>query len=448
MKITFCGASEEVTGSCYLLEVGDEKILIDCGLFQGGKFSSERNYEPFPFDPSEIKYVLLTHAHQDHCGRLPQLVKKGFSGKIITTSATRDLAEVILFDSAELIREEAEREGTPILYDDADVRAMLKHFQPISYNEKFDVTRGISVCFQEAGHILGAAIIEIWAEGKKLVFSGDIGYEPLLLIRPKAKIEKADIVICESTYGDRSHVREDKKEIIKKAVMDIQRKKAVLLIPAFALERTQELLLELNNLVEHHEIETLDIFVDSPLAIKVTEIFDKHKNFYNEKIQNQLKKDQIFRFPGLKFTEEVAQSKFINTSPKPKVVIAGSGMCNGGRILHHFRHNLQNNDNIVLIVGFQVRGTNGSKLLDGAKTLRIFDEDIKVRSEIRKTDAFSGHADQEQLLGWLNNFKEKESLKLFLTHGEKTTIQTFSEKIRKDLKMNPVIPQYRETITL
>lgn len=448
MKIKFCGAAEEVTGSCYLIETKKKRILVDCGMFQGGRFCNKKNYEEFAFDPKEIDLVLLTHAHQDHCGRLPRLFKKGFTGKILTTSATVDLAQVVLFDSANILVEESRRLGLPALYDDKDVRGILKNFSKIKYNHKVEVLPGIEVCFREAGHILGAAIIEFWSEGKKIVFSGDLGYQPVLLIKPTKKIKDADFVVCESTYGDRLHHLEDKQKVIFEAAEEIERKKAVLMIPAFALERTQEILLELNNLVENEEIDVFNVFVDSPLAIKITEVFRRHRDCYNKQTQEQLKTDQIFRFPGLKYTVEVSQSKFINRSPKPKVVIAGSGMCNGGRILHHFRHHLSNNDNLVLIVGYQVKGTLGQKLISGAESITIHGEKVRVRAQIRKTDAFSGHADQKQLISWLANFSKDRLSKLFLTHGDKEVIPNFKKKIEEELKIKATIPRFGEEFQL
>lgn len=449
MKLTFKGACEEVTGSCYLLEIGKTKILIDCGIWQGAKFTEDKNYQPFSFPVDKINYVLLTHAHLDHCGRIPKLYKDGFNGKIFCTKATADFAQLMLEDSANVINEEARLGGYPPLYSIEDAKACNSLFQGYNYNQPININDGISIKFQDAGHILGSAIVEIWAENKKIVFSGDLGNPPVPILKATTAIESADYLVMESTYGNKIHEDPRTRELIlSSAIYEVATMKGALVIPAFALERTQEILYALNKLVENKEIPLLPIFVDSPLAIKATEVFKKHENLYNQETTNLIKSgDDIFNFPGLKLTESTMESKQINSYPMPKIIMAGSGMCQGGRIKHHLRRYLSDYKNQVLIIGYQVAGSLGRRLLEHAKNVNIEGQNISVQAKIRAIGAYSAHADQPKLLNWLNKFKQKPQ-KIFITHGEKEQSEGLAAKIKEKYNIDAVIPELEYFIEL
>jgi len=449
MKLTFKGACEEVTGSCYLLEIGKTKILIDCGIWQGAKFTEDKNYQPFSFPVDKIDYVLLTHAHLDHCGRIPKLYKDGFNGKIFCTKATADFAQLMLEDSANVINEEARLGGYPPLYSIEDAKACNSLFHGYDYNQPININNGISIKFQDAGHILGSAIVEIWAENKKIVFSGDLGNPPVPILKATTAIESADYLVMESTYGNKIHEDPRTRELIlSSAIYEVATMKGALVIPAFALERTQEILYALNKLVENKEIPLLPIFVDSPLAIKATEVFKKHENLYNQETTNLIKSgDDIFNFPGLKLTESTMESKQINSYPMPKIIMAGSGMCQGGRIKHHLRRYLSDYKNQVLIIGYQVAGSLGRRLLEHAKNVNIEGQNISVQAKIRAIGAYSAHADQPKLLNWLNKFQQKPQ-KIFITHGEKEQSEGLAIKIKEKYNIDAVIPKLEYFIEL
>lgn len=451
MKLTFCGAAGEVTGSCTLLEAEGKKILIDCGLFQGSQFATSKNAEDFPFDASKIDIVFLTHAHQDHCGRLPKLYKDGFRGKIYATEPTIELTNVMLADSAHIMEEDCRDGGLEPLYSEKDLLSLLPLFKKVDYYKKIKVTPNLWVQFRNAGHILGASIIEIWAESKKLVFSGDLGHEAMLLIKKIADIREADYIICESTYGDRLHKKtiDDKKTIIKKAIEETISNKGVLIFPAFALERTQEILYELNSLVENKEIKPVDIFVDSPLAIRVTKIFDKYQDFYNIEAKKRiLAGDDIFEFKNLQYTPEVVQSKYINNSPKPKVIIAGSGMCNGGRIMYHLARYLPDSTTHLFFLGYQVKGTKGRDIFDGIRNVTIKGRKIAINAKISMTEVFSGHADQKELIVWLNYFKTKKIKQIFLNHGDEESREALAKIIKDKFSITAKLPKFGESFEI
>ncbi len=451
MKLTFCGAAGEVTGSCTLFEAEGKKILIDCGLFQGRQFATSKNAEDFPFDPKEIDCVLLTHAHQDHCGRLPKLYKDGFRGKIYATEPTIELTNVMLADSAHIMQEDSRDEGLEPLYSEKDLLSLLPLFKKIDYQKKVKITPNTWIQFRNAGHIIGAAIIEIWAEGKKIVFSGDLGHESMLLIKKIADISDADYIVCESTYGDRLHKKtiNDKKKIIKIAIEETISKKGVLIFPAFALERTQEILYEINNLVESREIKEIDIFVDSPLAIRVTKIFDRFKDFYNfETKRHIMAGDDIFEFKNLQYTPEVVQSKYINNSPKPKVIIAGSGMCNGGRITYHLQRYLPDPTTQLYFLGYQVKGTRGRDILDGIKNISIKGRKVPVNAKVSMTEIFSGHADQKELVEWIGHYKIKKIKRIFLNHGDDEAREMLAKTLQDKYSITVELPKLNKTIEI
>lgn len=443
MKLTFLGAAGEVTGSCYLVEDGDTKVLVDCGMFQSGRFSDNKNFEPLAFDPKSLAAVIITHAHIDHTGRIPKLIRDGFRGKIIATPPTLDFAYILLLDSEGLLKKEAKYNHHDPLYNIDDVETMKRHFMPLEYNDTFSISKNLSVTLRDAGHILGSSIVELVSETPKIktVFSGDLGNSPILLLRPKTVLTDADYLVVESTYGDRLHedlhVRKDRLEDI---IEETVGRGGVLLIPAFAMERTQEILFEINELVEHHRIPPVPVFLDSPLAITATSIYRKYNSYYNSEINRLISEgDDIFHFKGLRLTETTEESKQINTVPAPKVIIAGSGMSNGGRILHHEKLYLSDPKNTLLIIGFQVHGSLGRQLVEGAKKVRIFDEEITVRAQVQAIGGYSAHADQHGILRWVEPMRA--TLKnVFITHGEAGASEVLRQHIRDEFALQTTCP--------
>ncbi|MBW2965929.1 MBL fold metallo-hydrolase [Candidatus Woesearchaeota archaeon] len=441
MKLTFCGAAKVVTGSCYLIEVGNIKVLVDCGMFQGTKDITRLNYKPFLFDPRKISYVFLTHAHIDHSGLIPKLVKQGFKGNIFATSATIDLCKIMLEDSAHIHEKENEyenrrlkRDGLPErkpLYTKEDVQKCLPLFKKISYNEIKNISNNIKVRYNDAGHIIGSAIIEVFVEEgdgeKKIVFSGDLGQWDVPIIKNPNLIEEADYVLIESTYGNRLHEEvTGRDELLLKYAKEAYKKGGKLLIPSFAIERTQELLYSFNKLIKLGKFPDEKIFLDSPLAIKATEIFKKHHEFFDEEALTKYKNP--FKFSQLIYTPATNDSIKLNTYKKPCVIIAGSGMATAGRIRHHFRHGLWDPKNTVLFVGYQAEGTLGRYLLEGAKEAKMMGMIIDVRAEIRKINSFSAHADYKDLIKWSKGFV-KEPKKFFIVHGEEKSSKKLKERL-------------------
>lgn len=425
--------------------------MVDCGLIQGARHAEEKNYERFPYEPKSIDAVFITHAHIDHIGRLPKLVKDGFLGKIYMTRPTCDFSHIMLNDSQELMREEAKDEKKDPLYTKQDVAKTLEFIECIDYDKEIEPTEDIKVRFQDAGHILGSAIIEIWAGDIKIVFSGDLGNSPVPLLRPATFINEADYVVIESTYGDRQHEDIDlRKNLLEDVIEDTVRRGGVLMIPAFAMERTQELLYELNSLVENKRIPEIPVFIDSPLAIKATEIYKKYPSYFNQEAVYLIKSgDKIFQFPRLQFTQTTEESKAINDVAPPKIIIAGSGMSTGGRILHHERRYLSDPNSTILFIGYQVAGTLGRRIFDGAKTVKIFREEISVNCEVRAIGGYSAHADQEQLENWAKKIKEGGRLKkIFAVQGEEGPALALVQLLRDHLGIDAHAPMLGEKVEL
>ncbi len=459
MHLSFLGAADMVTGSNFLLKTNKHNILIDCGLFQGNKELEKLNFKDFPYNPADIDILLLTHAHIDHSGRIPKLVKEGFNGRIISTKATFDLSEVMLLDSAKIQQYDAEWENKkrkrsglePIepLYTTEDAEQSFKYFETYLYGQKIDLNGEISFKFRDAGHILGSSILEIWVTEDektiKLVFSGDLGMPGRPIIAEPEYIDYADYLVMESTYGDRDHppLKESTGkliEIIKKTVL----RGGSVIIPSFAVGRTQGLIYELNNYYEYNEVEEymkIPVYIDSPMAVAATEVFQRNSGVFNNKTQDLiLKGDNPFRFENLKYIKTTEESIALNKADHPKVIISASGMATAGRIRHHLKHNLWNQKNSLVFVGYQAQGTLGRILLDGAKKVKLLGEEIDVALEIYDLEGFSAHADQGFMIKWLSKFKNKPE-KVFVVHGEKEVAEIFSKVIKEKFDFETIIPK-------
>jgi len=445
VKLSFHGANRDVTGSCHLLDCAGHRILIDCGLFQGSRALSEENAEPFAFEPAEIDYVLLTHAHLDHCGRLPLLVKRGFRGEIVTTAASRELARLVMLDSADLFEEDAEREqrrharrhaeapATP-LYSVLDALDTADAFgRRADYGRPFDLAPGVRATFLDAGHILGSASVRVEVEeegrGTSILFSGDLGNPGRPILRDPTPAPPSDVVVMETTYGDRRHKSlAASVDELYDAVADTFARGGNVIVPTFALERAQELLFHLRAGVEAGRLPpSMQVFLDSPMAISATEIFRRHPECYDaETLALFAEGRDPFAAPGLHFTRETAASRALNTVRGGAVIMAGSGMCTGGRVRHHLRHNLSRDNSSVVFVGYAAHGTLARIIIDGAREVKLFGEDIKVRARIYTINGFSAHADQTELMAW---HRESRASRTFLVHGEEVSMRRFAEAL-------------------
>ncbi len=458
MKIEFHGADRDVTGSCHLIEVHGTKLLIDCGLYQGGREMAEENGEPFGFKPGGIDFVLLTHAHLDHCGRLPLLVKRGFQGEIITTSASRELARLVLLDSAHLQEEEARYQsrraarrgeaGTVLpLYDSVDALYTFDFFgRTIRYDKPLRVANGITATFLDAGHILGSAsiLLEIEEQGgsKRILFSGDLGYSGRAIIRDPAIPPHVDYVVMETTYGDRRHkTLEPSLDELYQVINETLERGGNVIIPTFALERAQEILYYLREGVRDNRLpKYMPLFLDSPMAISATEIFQHHPECYDEETCALFQKgDDPFDLPGLRFTRETAESMALNQIVGGAVIMAGSGMCTGGRVRHHLKHNLWRKESAVIFVGYAARGTLARSIIDGAEKVRIYSDEIHVNATIHTIGGFSAHADQQELLDWYRHTGRPK--RTFLVHGDEDAMRCFGDKLTGTQVEMPVLHQ-------
>lgn len=463
MRVTCLGATRTVTGSCFLLENAHIRFLVDCGMFQGGKEIEKRNRSITKYRPQGIKYILLTHAHMDHSGLIPKAVKEGFKGKILCTKATFELCRIMLRDSAHIQEMEAEwqnrkniRSGQkPVepLYNMEEAERSLAFFHPIDPGECFPLTSEIEICFHRAGHILGASFLEIrFQEGRqkgRVVFSGDIGRQEAMIVPDPDIVEEADFLFVESTYGNRPHksLEESKSELLA-AIQKGIRSGEKIIIPAFAIERTQEILYVLHEFRRQGKMPSIPVFVDSPLAISATEIFKNNPEYFDEEMTQLIAQgENPLELPELKYTRTAEESMAINRQPGTAIIIAASGMCNAGRIKHHLKHNLWRSGAQIVITGFQAEGTLGRAIVDGAKKVRIFQEDVAVRAEIHTINGFSAHADQKELMAWIGHFKNP-NLMVFIIHGEESTSLALAQNIEKTFPFQVQVPHWLETITL
>lgn len=445
-KVLFLGASsDEVTGSSYLLTGSDDtQLLVDFGMFQGPKEVEDLNYQPLTFKPSQVAGVVLTHAHLDHCGRLPLLAFSGFHGKIYMTAPTKALVDVVLNDAARITQEDQEHEP---LYGIEAVDKVMEMIEVVSYDQNVRIG-SFSAVFKDAGHILGSASVVITDQTDKrtIVFSGDLGNTPEDIVRPTEPPENADIVVMESTYGSSSHPKEDVPGIIQREINLVEQGSGVLMIPAFSLERTQEILHQIHHLKKEKKVrDDTPIFMDSPMAIQATQIFKDFKEFYNDELQQHT--DDPFNFPGLVITEEPRDSKSIIKAMEPKVIIAGSGMLSGGRILHHANNYISRKSARILFVGYQAEETLGRQILEGAKTIRLYNRSLRVNAHISEIKSLSSHADQPKLLNWFRSIKGVK--KVFLVHGEAEQRDALAEKISQDLGIRDIVlPENNQELEL
>lgn len=443
MKLHFFGAAREVTGTCYLLETGRHKILVDCGIFQGENGDAKRNALPFPFDPASIDAVFLTHPHMDHVGRVPLLVQRGYRGPIFSTFPTADLSKLLWKDMLSIMEDAEKRDHVPMLYGEEAVAKAEGHLMPVEYETAAEVCAGaIRATFHDAGHVLGSAFIEFQAEGRTVVFSGDLGNDDVPILRPTHPLPKCDVLVIESTYGDRLHEDlQTRRAILRDAVKETVAKKGVLMIPTFAIERTQEIMLTLHRLAENGDIPRVPIFLDSPLAINATHVYEEYGRYFNENAKNEmLSGHDLFELPGFVATKTPDMSKKINEVVPPKVILAGAGMMTGGRILHHLVRYLSDPNSTLMIVGFQAHGTIGRRLYEGAQTVRIHGRDVPVRATVTSVGAWSAHADQAKLLRWIRSAPEKPEVVL-VTHGEQNAAETLERKLKRDLHIDAYVPE-------
>lgn len=448
MKLKFYGAAGEVTGSNHILEGDGVNVMIDCGFFQGVKVCDDKNSDPFPYDLSTIEALFVTHAHLDHIGRIPKLMNEGFKGKIYSTPPTREIARLMFDDTLRVIEREAKADGhEPLYYEDA-VQKAFAHWEAIPYDKDIVFKNGLHVRFRDAGHILGSAMVEMMRNGKKLIYSGDLGSSSVLM-PDSALLEGVDYLVMEAVYGDRTHVDLDKraqhlKEVIEETVV----RGGALVIPAFSIERTQDILFDLNKLIETKEIPEIPVFVDSPLAIKVTKVFSENPSYFNKTTQEIIKGgDDIFKFPKLRFTERSHDSIAIKEVPNPKIIIAGSGMSNGGRVLHHEFNYLPDPKSTLLIVGYQAVGTLGRLLQEGMKTVRIFDEEVPVRAKVTTLQGYSAHKDMNALMEFVTEMQDSLK-KIFVVHAELGAGLFFAQRVRDYLGIDTKVPKSGDEIEI
>jgi len=448
-RLTFFGGAGNVTGSNFLFEAGDKKILVDCGFFQGCDVCDEKNRAPFPYDPKSIDILFVTHAHLDHAGRIPKLVREGFRGKIISTPPIKDIAELILLDSLGILRKESKKNRQALIYDKHDVEKTMGLWESVPYHEEILIKEGLTALLRDAGHMLGSAMIDITYYGKRIVFSGDLGNSPTPLLRDSEVISGVKYLIMESVYGDRRHeTKTERKDILEDIIEGTTKKGGTLLIPAFSIERTQEILFEIEAMMENNKIPLIPVFLDSPLAIHVTEIYKKYEDYYNTKVQYAITAgEDIFAFPQLHFTLKTEESKKIHQFGNPKIIIAGSGMSNGGRIVYHEKRYLPDPATTLLIVGYQAPGSVGREIQDGAKHVTILGERVEVNARVETISGYSSHKDTDGLFHFAANTADGLE-KAFIVMGEPKSSAFLTQRLRDYIGINALVPREGESFEL
>ncbi|MDP3957910.1 MAG: MBL fold metallo-hydrolase [bacterium] len=448
--LTFWGGVGTVTGAHFMLEGAGTRLLVDCGLVQGHfRVGDKENRAPFPYDPASVDALFVTHSHIDHVGRIPKLVHDGFTSPIYSTPPARDIAEAMLYDSMGVLEKEARRDNLPPLYAEADVAAAMRLWKTADYHEDIPLAGGIVARFRDSGHVLGSSMVEFSYNGRKIVFTGDLGNSPSPLLPDPEEVTDADYLVIESVYGDRNHEpHEERKRRLEAIIERTVKEKGVLMIPAFSLERTQEILYEINSLVENMNIPPVPIYLDSPLAIKVTGLYAKWSGYFNGRARALIKGgDDVFNFPGLVKTMTTEESRAILNSPDPKVIIAGSGMSNGGRIIHHEKNYLPDEKNTLLLVGYQAAGTPGRIMQDGAGTVKILGEEVPIRARVETISGYSAHKDSDGLMEFVGRTKDKAK-QVFAVMGEPKAALFFVQKLRDYLGVNASAPMPGDRVTL
>ena len=447
-KITFCSGAGTVTGANFLIEADGKKLLVDCGMIQGESIADKENWGPFPYDPKEIEALFITHSHIDHIGRIPKLVNDGFTGVIYATPPTCEITLPMLEDTASIVGRDKEH-GLDKIYTEENIKKGMGLFSGCKYHEVKEIAPDFSFRLLDAGHVLGSAMVEFTFHGKKIVFTGDLGNSPSPILCDTDKIENIDYLIMESVYGDRKHEdRAERKIKLEHIIQDNDKRKGVLVIPTFSLERSQELLYEMNTMVENNRVPKMPVYFDSPLGIKLTVIFKKYTDYFNKDVQEDMKTDRdIFSFPGLRITSDSQDSKEIIHIPNPKIIIAGSGMSNGGRVIHHEHNYLPHPEDTLLLIGYQSPGTLGRKIEEGDSTVKIFGDDIPVRAHIEKISGYSGHKDTDALTDFVA--QTSDSLKkVFVVMGEPKASLFLAQKLKDYLGVSATAPQAGDSVTL
>ncbi|MFA6095361.1 MAG: MBL fold metallo-hydrolase [Candidatus Paceibacterota bacterium] len=451
VTLTCCGGVGNATGANFLLKAHDLSILVDCGLIQGSAFAMAENREDFGYDPKDIDFLLVTHAHMDHIGRIPKLVREGFSGVIYSTEETRELAAIMLDDARGLISRESVETGLPLLYDEADVAKALSLWKTAPYHEPTDLGGGVSFYIRDAGHILGSGIFEvsIAPEGKKIAFTGDLGNSPTPLLRDTEYVTDADYIVMESVYGDRNHEPKDVRDArLRQVIDDTIRRGGTIVIPAFSLERTQVILYEINNFVERGKLPKVAVYLDSPLAMRVTEVYKRHGEEFKASIQKQIGAgDNIFDFPGLSIIKSSVESMALDKKKEPKVIIAGSGMSVGGRVLHHERTYLSDPKATILLVGYQVAGSLGRQIEERERHIIVDGDRVPVRAHIEKISGFSSHKDSDHLVEFVSHAQPKVK-KVFVAMGENVSSSFLAQRLRGELGAHAIVPEKDEEYVL
>jgi len=447
--LTFCGGAGTVTGANFLFEPGTKRILIDCGLLQGGgSHGKDENYEDFPYDPSTIDILFVTHAHADHIGKIPKLVRDGFKGVIYSTDATRDLAEIMFADAVRILSDEARKRGVEPLYDTEDAERALSLWETKAYHESFPIGDEVEVSFLDAGHILGAVMIAFTRNGKKFVATGDLGNSPAPLLRDTEPVTDASFILMESVYGDRIHEhRDDRITRLKEILTETHEQGRTLLIPSFAMQRTQLLLYEINKMVEDGSVPAMPVYLDSPLADKVTDIYGRYTHLFNEKVQKEIAAgDSIFEFPQFTIVQNPKESESLLHKPGPKVIIAGSGMSVGGRVLMHEKGLLGDKNTTILFVGYQGVGTLGRRIQDGERVVTIEKRKVHVHARKETISGFSAHKDRDGLIGFVENSAETLE-QVFVAMGEPRAALFLVQRLRDFLGVNASAPENGDVIS-